>query len=235
MGKRQKAPLALRPQTQTAGSGRSAARQRAMVDFVTDPEGRDLKQIWEECGYRELGVTLTAFRRWSQTGGWVRRRETWARDIEERVLQRVADQAIADRWGEYQRVRDLLPYLTEYLEPLRDELGRVRRYPFKDEAGMPHPAGGLPMFPLPLGKLSEHVETVTKLLKKSATLRGDVTKRTEHITHAITTVEGSEPGTVGAKVSRADLHELGQQLIKDRDPRFAEVVIDIRDNDDGHD
>lgn len=202
-------------------------RQRGAIDYITDPDHRGIEAVWRECGYEALGVKLSTFEAWARTDAWAPRRQSWSRQIEERILTRVADQAIADRWSEYQRIRDALSYAAEYIEPLRDERGQVMRHPFTYDDGTPHPMAGKPMFGLAMGKMHEHTKMVVDLIKTSAMLRGDVTQRSEHITRDATRVEGEEPGTVGVTATREELHSIAKALIEAKDPRFKEAVIDI--------
>lgn len=161
----------------------SEVRRQAAQDFITDQENRTVAYWWGrgDRPYRKL-VTQRTFESWAHEDNWLVRRSQFWTEIQVRVLESQQHRILQQRLQEVAKLTDSADALAEYLHPIRDEAGHVRRHPAVLENGQPNPMAGLPIFPLempPMEKLGKMWVDMHKLLMVK---RGEVTSRSESAT-----------------------------------------------------
>lgn len=205
-------------------------RQQAGVEYITDAESRSI-EWWhgrEDRPYHTM-VAVSTFRRWANEDNWTARRDKWWREVEEYALQKLQHQVVMERIETYQMLRDDLEPLLEYMRPLRDEDGNIKRYG-EDEGDY----AGLPMMPLKMGKMHEHAKMVLDINKQLMLLRGEATARNETMAGGKHPIH-SDVDPVGAKVSfdPAVLRAMAKLALKQKQPELNDAeTIDIDHSDD---
>ena len=220
----------------------SEIRQQAGIEYITDPQSRsvDWWHAREDRIYSKV-VKQGTFRRWADLDRWKPRRDKWWADVEHYTLEKIKHSVTVERFEAYQQLRDDMGPLLEYTRPLRDRFGEVRRYPatmterykVKDkwhEREVDHPLAGLPMMPLEMGKMHEHVRMLLDMHKTLMLLRGEATARTENMPTAGSPRTAIQVDPLGSSASydREELRQLAKDMLLSRQPELLDAQsIDI--------
>lgn len=224
------------------------------IDYVTDPEDRPARWHYERPDRNYQAVSFPTFERWCQEDDWVEARSRYYLEIERRIVAQRLDHLLEQRFKEIDHISDDLKYLHEWVTPLRDKFGNVRRYPLTQETGDPrkgtyqveaHPFAGLPMYALPFTSMDKLVATFLKLDERLMLKRGDATSRTESHTETHSNGQGRvsvlDPKQVLQQVTKEERSAMAKALLMHRQPELLkQPEIDISmlverdgDNDDG--
>lgn len=212
----------------------------AKIDYVTDPEDRTLRWHYERTD-REYSkvISLSAFESWSRDDGWVSGRSDYYRAIEDRIITERLDRMLQHRFKEIDDIAEDLKYMHEWVTPLRDQNGYVRRYPLWTTVGDPkkgelktemHPFAGLPMYALPFKSMEGLVDAFLKLDERLMLKRGDATSRTEDLSAAKAGNRPSvlDPKTIITQVSKEERAAMAKALLLKRQPELlSQPVIDV--------
>lgn len=199
-------------------------RQTAAVEYITDSHGRSV--AWwharEDRPYRKV-ISLAQFQSWSVDDDWAVRRSKFWNDVEHHALEKLKHSAAVDRYKAYEEMLADLGPMLEYMRPLRDKAGVVKRY----EEG--HPLEGLPIFPLEFGKMHNHVGTVLEMQKVMMLLRGEATARIESTAKSeVRKTITIDPVQQNAELSEADVDAMARALLLQRQPELVDAeIIDI--------
>jgi len=208
------------------------SRQRAGVDYITDPERRPLRYHYGRAdrAYASM-VVFETFEKWCRDNRWVARREQFWDEIEARVMKEWGDRLFKKKLEEIGQLTLAQDAMIEYLTPLKNGDGSVRRHGALDESGKPNPYHGLPVFPLKLPSADKLAKMVVEVAKIIMVKRGETTSRTEQVTHETTgevrRVSALDP--VGAKVSfsKDDILAMSRLLLLRRQPELEHTALDV--------
>lgn len=208
-------------------------RKHAGVDYITDPDGRSLDYHYnrDDRTYKKK-ISIETFRKWSMMDKWPARRDQYWSEIEIRTLEGLQDKILQMRLEELGELTESRNYMAEYLQPLRDEDGNVRRHPTHDEHGNPHPQAGLPMFPLELPRFDRFIKALLDLDERVMLKRGEAITRTETV-GAKTRVKTTALDPVGSlmNLTPAEAKRLAQNLLRQRMGERYEGVLDLVEGD----
>lgn len=227
-------------------------RLLAKIDYVTDPEDRPARWHYER-GDRDYGsVSFATFERWSTEDGWVEARSHYYHEIEQRIIAERLDHLLQQRFKEIDGLEEDLKYLHEWVTPLRDQYGHVKRYPLTQQVGdprkgtmriEPHPFAGLPMYALPFKSMEKVVDAFLKMDERLMLKRGDATSRTE--SHATSTEGGAgrpsvlDPKMMLTQVSKEERAAMAHALLLHRQPELQQhaalKLSDLAEKDIGDD
>ena len=173
-----KAPKGKRKKAIKAPTGiviAAASRDRAVAQFeqeyISDQDGRDVPWHYSRVD-RNYGdfFELTFIEGVAGRNTWVSKRKAWWVEVNDRVLEHMKDRVLAMRMREMDKIDEAEGYLMEYMLPLKNKNGTVKR----------NKETKLPEYALPLGNMAQLGRTVLMLNERKAVLRGDVVSRTEH-------------------------------------------------------
>jgi len=210
------------------------SKQRASIDYITDPERRPAKYHYNRAdrNYSSL-VTFTAFSEWSRDDKWSVRREQFWNEIEARVMKEWGDRLFHQKLAEIGQLTLSQDSMIEYLTPLQNRDGSIKRHGPLEDDGSPNPYQGLPVFPMKLPTADKLAKMVVEIAKVIMVKRGETTSRTEQVTSETTgetrRVTALDP--VGAKVSfsKDDIRAMSRLLLMRRQPQLETSTIDIEE------
>jgi hypothetical protein len=196
-------------------------RRQAGHEFITDPQGRSVRWWWEreDRDYRHV-VKLATFEEWARDDEWVRRRDQFWLEIEFKVLQDAQHKLLVQRLREVNELTLATDAMSEYLRPLMDTNGHVRRHPERLDNGNPNPLAGLPIFPLEMppidkfGKLWIDMHKLLMVKRGEAISRSEETKRTDGGSDAL------DPATSSLPFTRDDIRNLARFALEMRQPEL---------------
>lgn len=142
---------------------RRSLRKMLQVDYIQDPDRRPLRELWEDDGRPYSEIPWNTIRDWSSKDGWEKQRKAYWRRVTQYALNRFMQEQAHSLMREIDRVSESLTYLEEYILPLKDASGKVRRYKKGDFKG-------LPMYPLEMPTQDKAVDMVLKLYKHRMSL-----------------------------------------------------------------
>ena len=154
-------------------------RRLAKINYVSDPQERGID--WHRENDRDSTgaylfkheVKQTTFDLWSVTDGWVKAREEFWAQIEAQVLTSLQDEFAKQKIEDLAVMHTAKASLTEYLMPLKERDGTVRRWPIG------HKYEGLPMYPLEFGRFDRFIEAYLKLDERMMLKRGEAIQSTQ--------------------------------------------------------
>ena len=204
-------------------------RRAAYIDYVTDSEARSIDH-WhgrKDRPYSRL-VALKTFRMWGREDGWVDRRETYWAEITEKVVRERQKQVFMAGLEELKKLTIAHDYMGEYLMPLFDDAGNVRRHKEGD-------LKGLPIMPLKLPDMDKYVKMCIHVEKHLMLKRGEATTRHDSM-DAETKVKVTSLDPVAQKISldRGDVRAMAQLMLERRQPQLVAGdgdVIDVKPED----
>lgn len=191
-------------------------RQQAGVDYIADPDGRSINFHYHRDD-REYKKTLTyvSFSDWSKEDHWVVKREQFWREVEARVLAQWQEKLIQRRFAEIDELTEIRTYYSEYMRPLKDKDGKVRR----DEES------GLPVFGLDMPRMDRWIRVFLEVDERLMTKRGEATQRTESSTPEMQQrISALDPVTASARLSPEDLRAMSREILRRRQPELADVI-----------
>lgn len=213
-------------------------RLLAKIDYVTDPEDRSVHFHYERTDREYKLVALRTFEQWATEDGWIPQRALYYREIERRIIIDRLDKLVEQRFRELDELSEDMRLLHEWVTPLRDKDGNVRRHTSMIEevdvktgtfSRRPNPYDGLPMYALPFESMEKLIGAFLKLDERLMLKRGDATTRTE------TTEAGSlgrpsvlDPQTLITKPTRDEVQAMARALLFKRQPELLQqTVIDV--------
>jgi hypothetical protein len=204
--------------------------QQAGIDYITDPESKSVEWWWSnDTRPYKRHCTLETFRTWSKDNEWVARRERFWVEIEERVLQQKQHAIILQRFKEIDLLTEGSDAMREYLLPLRDPHGKIKRHAEVHENGKPNLLSGLPMFPLELPTFEKFVKAYIDVDHLLMLKRGEATARNESMP---TTSDRNKPLTALDPVSqrvamtKEDIRALARYMLRRRQPELQDFDIE---------
>ena len=198
-------------------------------DYVQDPEQNSLafwykhpdRQYSELCNY-------TNFMKWSSAGEWPMKRAAWWQRVKEIQDTRDLQKAVTRRREIVDNVSVALGSYFEYLKPLLDKDGAVRRH------APGHMWEGLPMFALPLGSAKEMGTLVDKMFKLVLLTNGEATYRTESMIESNISISATiDPVSKTDTFTDAQIIEMSRDAVRRLQPELIEAdSIDIEHTSD---
>jgi len=196
----------------------AAIRRQAETDYITDPENETLAYHYnrDDRSYTKH-VSLSTFQSWSKLGNWHDRRIQFWDEMQDRMLAHIRDRLFQDRMQRLVDNKELATYYREYLEPLRNAKGEVRRHP-DDHADFP----GLPIFPLKLPSLEKFIKSFLELQADIRLDSGEAVTRTETVGgKRKITVTALDPVSSLMDLSPEEARTMAQNLMR---KRYKEMV-----------
>jgi len=220
---------------QLSFSASAEMRRYAGLDYITDPEGRSVDWHWgrDDRDYKK-SVALVTFKRWGVGDKWVNRREEFWAEIEARTLDGLQDAILRQRLVELTAMTKARSYMSEYMMPLTDEAGEVRRYPMRDENGEPHPYAGLPQYALDLPKFDKMLKAILDLDERVMLKRGEAITRTENIGGTRSKVTTTTIDPVGSlmNITPEEARHMAKQLLRQRmGERYDGLLVEDIENE----
>lgn len=202
-------------------------RQQAAIDYITDSESRSVEWWWnnEDRSYKRI-VAFRTFKAWSDFDQWISRRERFWQEIEERVLMHKQHQILIQRLKEIDLITEGADAMREWLLPLRDKSGKIRRHAPEHEDGKENILAGLPMFALEMPDFDKFVKMYIEMDRLLMLKRGEVTGRTETVPPGERPLGSLDP--VGSKVaiSKEEARELAKVMLRLRQPELSNYDLD---------
>jgi len=143
----------------------AAVWSKIRVEYITSPENPTVEVLAAK--YREH-VGSEAIRKRITDEKWVDEREQWWAAAEVKLLERIADQYLAERVREMKVLRRAFDALAEHALPLTDKAGNVLRG-----------EDGLPRFALPFRSQDKVINALLTVQERQMLLRGEAIMRTE--------------------------------------------------------
>lgn len=141
-------------------------RHDLKLAYVSDMQKRDLS-FWQEKWERERGIPSKLVLDWARRDQWPKLRVQYWADIEQSILDERKQQIVTQKTRELAELDDLRSHMGEWLRPLRDKRGRVRRHTNE-------PYQGLPMYPLEMPKMDAFLRAYVLLDKQIMLKRGEI-------------------------------------------------------------
>lgn len=211
----------------------SQLRRHAGVDYITDPDGRSIRYHYsrDDRTYKDE-VSEPRFREWSMEDRWSERREQYWNEIEARTLDGLQDKILRMRMEELAGLTEARNHLSEYLMPLYNKDGTVKRHPDVDEAGKPHKFAGLPVFPLEMPRFDRFIKSLLDLDERVMLKRGEAITRTETI-GSKTKVKTTALDPVGSlmNITPEEARALAKDLLRKRMGERYTDVLDVPGED----
>lgn len=211
----------------------SELRQSAAGDYITNPDSISIERLWErdDRAYKRT-VSIRTFKNWAVEDDWARRREQFWQEIEARIIESHKHRILVRRLQEIDELTEVRDYMSEYLVPLKDENGQVRRHADGD-------LKGLPMYGLKMPSLDRFMKAFIELDKELMLKRGEATSRTDNIGEdgepVLPRVNALDPVAQRLNLSREDMHMLAKALLHRRQPELllgiGEQVAEEEDDD----
>lgn len=196
-------------------------RLQAAQDYITDPDGRSVRFHYErdDRDYRGA-ISIAGFERWSKEDRWTDRRQQFWEEIEVRMLTHIRDEILQARFERLGKMKEAVAYMEEYMVPLRNADGSVRRYP---DSHPDYP--GLPMYPLKMPSMEKFVRMIMELQDQIRLDSGEAVTRSETISSGKTkvSVTALDPVTSMMTIKPEEARRLAQGLLRDR---FAKQMED---------
>lgn len=199
-------------------------RQIAAIEYITDPEAHTVEWWWsrEDRPYKRT-VAFNTFRDWCTSDNWSSRRDKFWSEIEQRVLEEKQHQLLMQRLKEVDELTEVRGAMMEYMQPLRNPDGTIKRY----EDGR---LTGLPEFPLELPSMEKFVTSLINVDKLLMLKRGETINRSETITNEQERASVALGGGAKASFSRDEIQALSRYMLKMRQPELGDFEpIDIHD------
>jgi hypothetical protein len=186
------------------------ARQQAAIDYITDPEGRSMDFHFRRSdrAYSKL-VHMRTWDHWASLDRWTDRREQFWKEIEQKLMNEWRDRLVAMRLTEIEEMTKVRGYMAEYLSPLKDNKGEVKR----------DPETGLPVYGLYLPKMDGFINMFLALDKQIMLKRGEATTRTEGSEEMH--VGSLDPVSAQTKLSKEDLRAMARVMVLRRQPELS--------------
>lgn len=209
-------------------------RRHAGVDYITDPDGRSIRYHWarDDRTYKD-DISEARFREWSMEDRWSERREQYWNEIEARTLDGLQDKILRMRMEELAGLTEARNHLSEYLMPLYNKDGTVKRHPDVDpDTGKPHQFAGLPVFPLEMPRFDRFIKSLLDLDERVMLKRGEAITRTETI-GAKTKVKTTALDPVGSlmNITPEEARALAKDLLRKRMGDRYRDVLDVPGED----
>ena len=213
-------------------------RRQAAQDFITDPDGRKVEDLWNrgDRPYRDM-VTLGTFQRWATEDDWLPRRERFWLEVEQRVYEQMGHKIALQRFQEVEELTTASNAMAEYLRPLVDRgTGMPQRHPDMLQNGQPNPLAGLPVFPLELPPMDKFIKSFVDVQKLLMLKRGEVTARSEE--RKVPTGGGAlDPVSREVPWTPSDIRALARKALELRQPELQgaslEDLLGIEEEDNG--
>ncbi len=214
-------------------------RAQARSDYVMDPEQRSALWHYQRTDrpYTTTWAEAT-FRSFSISEHWTELRERFWREVEERVWNQQREKAVAQKLAQLDELTGVYTVMMEWLRPLRDETGEVKRYPVDHEA-FPN----LPRFALEMPSIEKYAASMLKMQQQLMLLRGEATSRNETVGgQGDGSISSFDPVGAAQSFSTAELRSIARLLVRNRQPELLdqpEIDIaadgrpEIRGDDDG--
>lgn len=205
-----------------------ALRDLAEIDYVTDPEDRPLRYHYERADrdYKEI-VAWTTYERWATEGRWVERRAWYFEQIKTRIIATRLDKLVEQRLSEIETLSEDVQLLHEWIRPLRDANGQVKRYPDFDNEGLPHPFAGLPQYAVPFTRMEKAIAAFIALDQHLMLKRGEATSRSDNV-NGPARPSVLDPQKMLSTVSKEEVQAMARALLLKRQPELLQQpVVDI--------
>jgi len=207
------------------------------MDYVLDPDLGSIEHHYSRSDREYHLVSLSTFQRWSQEDHWVEERDQFYNKAVDRAIEKRVETVAEVMERELEELTEAASYLREYMMPLKDENGRVKRHPKtrvvedvkngvrKEE---PHPFAGKPIYPIH-PKTLEGAVKAHMAIDPSLHLRRDKptarTETTSHNTHEVSII----PDKAFKEIPKEMLREMSQALVRLRQPELAEQpILDVK-------
>lgn len=192
--------------TVTVASIKAQAEYRYLFD--TDNRGA----TWHHETYWKDLVSVHTFIKWSKEGRWAEKREELWQEIESRTLAHLTDEILAARIAELKEMTENRNAMMEYMTPLRDEYGEIKRH----APGTKYE--GLPMFPLELPRMDYFMRAVLEWDRQVMLKRGEAVTRTETLGDGRSRVSVTAMDPVGSlmSVTPEEARNLAKSLMRAR-------------------
>lgn len=225
-------------------------RMLAKIDYVTDPEDRSLRYHYDrdDREYKD-SISFDRFKEWSAADKWVESRAAYYAEIENRIIASRLDRLMEQKFREMDELEEDLKYMREWVTPLRDQYGNVRRYPLQRKVGDPkkgtfrtemHPFAGLPMYALEFKSMDKLISAFLKIDERLMLKRGDATTRSETSDTSPTRPSVLDSEKMLTTVSKEEREAMAKALLFQRQPELqsqplinVDKMIEQGDNDDG--
>lgn len=225
-------------------------RMLAKIDYVTDPEDRSLRYHYDrdDREYKD-SISFDRFKEWSAADQWVESRAAYYAEIENRIIASRLDRLMEQKFREMDELEEDLKYMREWVTPLRDQYGNVRRYPLHRKVGDPkkgtfrtemHPFAGLPMYALEFKSMDKLISAFLKIDERLMLKRGDATSRSESSDTSPTRPSVLDSEKMLTTVTKEEREAMAKALLFQRQPELqsqplinVDKMIEQGDNDDG--
>jgi len=209
---KRKAPMVTRSKTpgvSPATKRTSWFRISARLDYVTDPDSNTIEWHYKRTDRDyQRAVPFLTFQEWAREDGWTDGRAEYWRNIEKKVREAYADRMLKLRLEELEELTELRSEMSQFLKPLRDDDGNIRK----------DPATGLPIMPLEMPKYHQFVAAFLDLDERIMLRRGEAISRTEsHVTSGANEDDNATPNDpLGSRVSldKETLRAMTRTLLK---------------------
>jgi len=148
------------------------------------------------------------------------------------------EQLVEQRFRELDEISEDLIYLREWVRPLRNEDGTVRRHPAWIEevdrvsgtyVNRPNPWAGLPVYAIPFRSMEKIIDAFLKLDERLMLKRGDATTRTESVDGGERPSVLDPKTTIVNKPTKDEVQAMARALLLQRQPGLLESnVIDVQ-------
>ena len=188
----------------------ASIKSQAEYRYLFDPDGRGV--AWHHETYWKQYVNIHTFNRWAHIDRWAEKREELWSDIEQRTLAHLTDEILAARLSELKEMTENRSAMMEYMTPLRDDDGAIKR----------HPPGskyeGLPVFPLELPRMDYFMRAVLEWDRQVMLKRGEAVTRTETLGDGKSRVSVTAIDPVGSlmSVTPEEARNLAKSLMRAR-------------------
>ena len=213
----------------------------ARIDYVTDPAERTLRWHYERADREYHVVNFSTFSGWCAQGGWGVARTQYQTEIERAIIAHRFDTLLEQRLQEMDDISEDLRYLREWVTPLRDKYGNVRRHPIEIATGdprkgtyqiEPHPYAGLPVYALPFSSMDKLIASFLKL-DGALSEKRDAALLQEGSSPTVSPSEGTRPSILDPKiiitrVTPEDRKAMAKALLLRRQPELElQPVIEV--------
>jgi hypothetical protein len=216
-------------------------REGARTEFITDPQRRSVRWWHERVDREYRTIPWRSFQAWATKDDWLALREKFWRDVETYTITKLKRRAQSDRFRQYQQIMEDIEPLMEYTRPMRGPDGQVIRHPEG------HEWAGLPVMPLAMGKMHEHVRSVLALIDAASKLRGDSVQDLEALERhrSAAALEGEDapaerpriliddgnPEGVAARLNPEQLRQMARSLLTAENPALGAHLLDLPEED----
>lgn len=200
-------------------------REVSSIEFITDPNQQSVE--WHHARvdrpWRKL-VDLKTMKSWAEHDHWLERRKQYAEQMRARLLADVQNRQVKQRIAQLQDLEVVRASMLEYLQPLKDADGEIKRHPEKVGSGKSvkdNPLAGLPVFPLELGNIPQLLKRFIDLEQHMVDMRALVPDREENSTEVEKPITALLPP--GTELSPEEIKVLAKVLLMQRQPGLADT------------